>query len=226
MALTQRLRYVNTASSAGGNGTTNATSGANRAYPTLTNAITSEAASGGLVAADVYLTIVCEGTSPDTSAVDITGFTTDATHYVEVVTQTAGRHTGKWDTTKYRLEVAIDGDILKISVPYCRIDGLQIKSTGNDAFVARGIRVGPGATGGNIRITNNIIRYAPTGTPTTNVNNIGIKAAEGSGSTVTIIVGNIVYDFRSNGIYVASGGSGEKFIVYNNTVVDCNASGF
>ena len=74
----QRIRYVNTASSSGGDGTTNATSGANRAYATLDAALVAE--SDDLVASNVYLTIFCEGSSADTSEPHVTGFTTDASH--------------------------------------------------------------------------------------------------------------------------------------------------
>ena len=75
-AVSNRDRYVNTASTAGGDGTTNGTAGATRAYATLAAAISAEATN--LVTADVVLRIYCAGTTADSFDGDFTGYTTDA----------------------------------------------------------------------------------------------------------------------------------------------------
>src|SRR5690554_6305228 len=101
MAIT---RYVNTASSPGGDGTTNATTGDNRAFASLNEA---EAAIPASIA-DWY-DIVCEGQDADSAAVDFAGTTTSASNYVQVRTDpsaTYGRHAGARDTSKYRLAVS------------------------------------------------------------------------------------------------------------------------
>ncbi len=122
MAIT---RYVNTASSPGGDGTTNATTGANRAFASLNEA---EAAIPASIA-DWY-GIVCEGQNADTAAVDFAGTTTSASNYVQVRTDpsaTYGRHKGKWNTGKYRLSLTSGTAYpLQIHEPYTLIIGLQV----------------------------------------------------------------------------------------------------
>lgn len=58
-------RYVNTASTAGGDGTTNATSGANRAWATLNEALTT--LDNAPLTDDV--TVFCSGSTADTTAI-------------------------------------------------------------------------------------------------------------------------------------------------------------
>lgn len=92
-------RYVNTASTAGGDGTTNATSGANRAYASLAEW---EAAEQATLTEDH--TVLCAGAINDTECtidgwipsgfrVIVAGNTGDA----------AGAHAGKWDTAFYTI---------------------------------------------------------------------------------------------------------------------------
>ncbi len=122
MAIT---RYVNTASSPGGDGTTNATTGDHRAFASLNEA---EAAIPASIA-DWY-DIVCEGQNADTAAVDFAGTTTSASNYVQVRTDpsaTYGRHEGKWNADKYRLSLTSGTTYpLQIHEPYVRIIGLQV----------------------------------------------------------------------------------------------------
>src|SRR5690606_828489 len=68
------IRFVNRASSAGGDGTTNATSGANRAFATLAAA---EAALQGTINSGDRLLIYCDdgGAGNDTTVVVIAGWT-------------------------------------------------------------------------------------------------------------------------------------------------------
>ena len=119
-------RYVNTASTAGGDGTTNATAGANRAYASLQEAI--GALPGTL--SDAY-TFYCEGSAADTLQVSISqwDFVTSAANYVLVTTTPANRHDGKWNTSKYRIEVT-DADAIYNGLPsHVRLDGLQAQVT-------------------------------------------------------------------------------------------------
>ena len=119
---TERIRYVNTASTAGGNGTTNATSGANRAYATLAEAATNEAAN--LVSLNVWLHIYCEGTAIDVSSPDFNGYTTSEACCILVECSTANRHSGKWTASKYQLGCTFNG--LYIRSSYTTVRGLQI----------------------------------------------------------------------------------------------------
>jgi len=122
-------RYVNTASTAGGDGTTNATSGATRAYAGLQAAITAQAsARPNLVSNDELLYVLCEGTAADTAPVIITGFTTDSTRYVWIAgnSTAAGRHLGVWSASHYRVQVnAASAKAIVDDEEWTRIEGIQ-----------------------------------------------------------------------------------------------------
>ena len=69
--VTQVTRYVNTASTPGGDGTTNDTVGANRAFASLVTALTTLAATDW-AGAKQQLRILCSGTTPDTGDAVVT----------------------------------------------------------------------------------------------------------------------------------------------------------
>lgn len=137
MAIT---RFVNTASTAGGDGTTNNTSGSTRAFATLLEAINS--LPGTLTD---QTTIFCDGSGgADTSAVDQTpwDFATSATNYLLITTTGTARHQGKWTTTgnAYRLEVTNANALYGNTSAHVRIDGLQVQVTVNDGDSYEGIK--------------------------------------------------------------------------------------
>lgn len=101
--MAERLRYVNLASTAGGNGTTNSTTigDGNRAYSTIVEGVAAEAAN--LSGAGDTLRFVCEGTTSD-APVSIVGYTTSSTCFITIeVAAGATRHAGVLDTGKYRI---------------------------------------------------------------------------------------------------------------------------
>lgn len=120
-------RYVNTASTPGGDGTTNNTSGATRAYASLNEA--EAALQADLVSADQVLTVLCSGTTADTTAVSIDGWTFDATRYLKV--EGAAALTPTWDTSKYRIEAtsADGGDALTVVEEFTYLKNLQLQKT-------------------------------------------------------------------------------------------------
>lgn len=135
-------RYVNTASSAGGDGTTNNTSGATRAYATLLEAINSLAAT----LTDQY-TIYCSGTAADTSAINQTPWdmTTSATNYIHIIGEQSPNHpsstpTGVYDTNLYRIEVTNTNAVYNNIPSHLRIEGLQVQVTVSDASSYVGIK--------------------------------------------------------------------------------------
>jgi len=69
--VTQVTRYVNTASTPGGDGTTNDTVGANRAFASLVTALTTLSATNW-AAANQQLRILCSGITPDTGDAIVT----------------------------------------------------------------------------------------------------------------------------------------------------------
>lgn len=124
-------RYVNTNSTAGGNGTTNATSGANRAFATLAEGLdTISNINNPQPLSDAY-TFYCEGSAADTAPCDqgSWGFETSASNYVLITTTAQNRHNGKWDATKYRREIVNGDSFYCHHASHIRIDGIQSKIT-------------------------------------------------------------------------------------------------
>ena len=76
----------------------------------------------------------CTGGTADSTAVTIDGFTTSATQYIKIWTDTAEsyRHNGTWQTgNKYRLQAVVDGSaVVIINDNYVKFVGLQICSDG------------------------------------------------------------------------------------------------
>ncbi len=63
----------------------------------------------------------------DTVPVDISGYTTNVTNYIYIYTPLSERHDGKWNATKYRLEISIgDDNAIAIATANVKIIGLQI----------------------------------------------------------------------------------------------------
>jgi hypothetical protein len=105
-------------------------------YNTLSGAVEHlKSAHANLVGADVYAEIKIDGTwsSPDTTAVAISGLTTDATRYLKIYTTESARHKGVWSTSYYMLYVANAGVIPITSVSNVWIDGLQLGKSSESA---------------------------------------------------------------------------------------------
>lgn len=198
-----QTRYVNTASTAGGNGTTNATSGANRAYATL--AEWEAARQGTLTEVEE---VICEGSAADTSHVLIDGWTTSAANYILIRTTQANRHNGRYDTSKYRLEVS-NSQSFYVAEYFVRIDGLQFSHPNNDTWNQEGVMfwpdisgVGPAST--DCRISNSIAYNCGSGS-------IGLRQI---GCRVTY-TNCISYGNSSHGFRVADTGDGANATYYN-----------
>lgn len=124
-------RFVNTASSAGGDGTTNNTSGADRAYVSLSEWNTNEAAdltAGG----DTHI-VNCVGTAADTVGnVQITGWTTDVGDFITINGENT---TGKYSASDYRIEYTTTGNYQEgatFAEGFTGIFDMQIQVTSND----------------------------------------------------------------------------------------------
>src|SRR5690242_10769248 len=79
-----------------------------------------------LVAADQIARIECYAMT-DATAVAVAGWTTDSTRYIEIVAPAGQRHSGKRDTTKYRLISTLSWfqNFVTCSQAYTRFEGLQ-----------------------------------------------------------------------------------------------------
>lgn len=90
-------------------------------------------AQGDLVCANKIAVAKIDGawTIADSYQVSINAWTTDANHYIRIYTTPEARHSGKWNTNKYRLFPAANSFYtLEVRVPYTRIEGLQIGRNG------------------------------------------------------------------------------------------------
>jgi hypothetical protein len=172
------------------------------------------------------IALYANGTTADTTAVAVSGWTTSASNYIRVYTPylssevgTSQRHNGKWDDTKYRLEIS-NTVAISSTVDYIRIDGLQVKLTSNAGANIHAISVRGSATGNttDIRVTNNIVQGVLSGSAS---NNYGILSYQGTaGSNVIKIANNIVYGFNNSSSGVGIGMTGVTSYIYNNTVVN------
>src|SRR3989344_2719725 len=207
--------YVNTASTAGGDCTTNATAGANRACATLS-------AAEALIPADITAagsngiwTIVAEGQNADTQTVTFSGTVTDATHYIKVTTDAAatyGRHIGVWNSTKYRLTVS-NASAITVGENYVWIDGLQIQVTSANGNLQNPISFSAIAVS-PFWLSNSILRGH--GNATYSEYGIGTSANGQSMVVWNSIVYGISTNASSRNIVQANTGTGT---FYNNTII-------
>ena len=130
-------RYVNTASTAGGDGTTNATSGANRAWADL-----AEAANALGSSLSTPIDIYCEGSAADTSNVDQTvwDMTTTATNKLRIIGEQSPLHpnfstakSGKYDTSLYHITCTNRNGLYNNIPEHVEYHGLQVHVTVTNA---------------------------------------------------------------------------------------------
>jgi hypothetical protein len=126
-------RYVNTASTTGGDGTTNEITGATRAFVSLKAAMDSLPET----LADAT-TIYCEGTTADTTSLSgCWNHYSTATKYLLITVAAGKRHRGYYDTAAYRIELTNDDGIYNNYCAHVRLEWLQVKltsTTSGDTF--------------------------------------------------------------------------------------------
>lgn len=119
-------RYVNTASTAGGDGTTNATSGANRAYASLTEWEAAEQTN--LVSAGDYHKVICSGGVLADNFI-IAGWTTAENNFVWVTVDEASRHNGTPQSGFYLSTSAGFTSICYINQTWTIVEYLDVENT-------------------------------------------------------------------------------------------------
>ena len=157
------------------------------------------------------LNVSIDGTwsTPDTTDVSITGYTTNATSTITIATTSAARHQGVYSTSYYVLTVADDNNVIYINgASYLTIDGLQIVSSTSGSNDGAIYAVGAFS---NITIKNCIIKR---GTVTGDA-----IAFTSSGSHPVYIFNNIIYNFSGIGIKFL--GVGATNYIYSNTIYGC-----
>jgi len=186
---------------------------------------------GDLTCANVNKTAVAKidgpwaAADPD-GAVTISGWTTDATRYIKIYTTAAARHPGKWDETKYRMEVTVESSgvgAINIYENYVTIDGLQFKVSNSSTISTYAITIAGTSVDSAVRISNNIFRTGSTLAGTYSLHAIHVSI--GAASCNAYIWNNIIYDFNSSTggagvVSYADSGQTLNTYVYNNTFVN------
>lgn len=212
-------RYVNTASSAGGDGTTNETTGATRAYASLS--AWEAARQGDLVTAADGEEVRCCGTAADTTAVVVDGWTTSATYYIHIKGNpnhaNGQSFLARWSTSHYRLEASSAfASALRSLEPYTRMTGFQVRqaaTNGDDS-----LRISHGAyTADDAYLEAMIVRGAAS-------SSYGGTAMVQAASRVTyrncIFYGGVN---GGNGVFTAFTGDGLAHSTFENCVAANNA---
>jgi parallel beta-helix repeat protein len=178
-------------------------------YTSLNAALAGESAN--LVTNTRILTIECYSMSDTANAVTGTGYTTSSSYYIKILTPTAERHDGKWNSGKYRLEASGNwASLLYIQADYTSVKGLQFARTGTGSGSSYILSI----YANNCTIAYNIVRQA---SGTSLVGGIYLRSASWGSAYFHTCYNNLVYDCDV-GIYPYYT---IETLIYNNTVVDC-----
>lgn len=216
-------RYVNTASTAGGDGTTNATSGANRAWADL-----AEAANGLGASLSTPIDIYCEGSAADTSNVNQTvwDMTTTATNKLRIIGEQSPLHpnfstakSGKYDTSLYRITCTNRNGLYNNIPDHVEYHGIQVHVTvtdGNSYVAFKTTNANQTATNIACVMSHCIARGTQTSGTVAGFN----TRPPGAGGAGTSKIRNCI-------AYDCNAGFSSDFIsaaVYNCTAADCGFS--
>ncbi len=173
------------------------------------------ASEGDLVAADLIAVARIEGpwTQPDTTPLDLTGWTTDATHYIRIYTTTEARHKGT-PNSGYRLQTSGDG-LIYSSVAYFRIEGLDISGNTSDHLIYLNPNTAEGV--GEIHFSHNLIHGNGVNTAS------GLMSYSLGGTLYAW--NNIIYGVGEPGYTAGIQTGGGTAYLYNNTIAGIT-SGF
>jgi len=200
------LRYVNTASTAGGDGTTNGTAGATRAYATLAEAEANEQAA---FSGD-YLKILCDGSTNDT-VVSFNGSTfASAADYIQVEANTGNEalKTGI-DASRYQITGA-DTATIDVLDDNIRFVNLQITPSGS----GWGIGLNTLSASNDIRVSGCYFTFITSMSTARGILNSTEDVDD-------MIIENCVFFDLYDGILVGAG----SYLFYNNDVFDCTSDG-
>lgn len=164
---------------------------------------------GNLVGRDQIAVARIEGTwtQADTAPLSLSGWTTDADHYIRIYTVGAARHNGT-PGSGYRLQTSGSGPFTSY-VAYFRVEVLEIQSLSNSSPIY--VRMSAGLNG-EMHFSHNLIH--------------GNGSNSGSGlylydyDGVVKIWNNIIFDVAGLGYQGAIQTSRGAAYIYNNTLVD------
>ena len=169
-------------------------------------------------------TCICLSQTPlhtaDATACIIDGTTTTAAFYIDIKTDAAARHAGKWDTAKYRMTIT-NGICIDNNEEFVRVTGLQFQVTKNgSANPSCGIRADQSFTGGGCTYDRCIA--------------VGVVSGVNSGNAIGFYLNNNLDSVRNclayNFINAAETHYGFRHwppaasavTSYNNTAYNCN----
>ncbi len=223
-------RYVNTDSTSGGDGTTNNTSGATRAFATLGDAATSiQTTYTSFVASDVQVDVICSAPSGVADAATYTTYgvewnaTMDATRYIRVLANTGHEAVMPWSTSRYRLQQTSSYyNCMTLHSGKVVIEGLQMENTGADRSFGGSIIMKAASTGAGTYILRRChARMTGTGTPYESAAFLRVSGDTAS----TFIVENCAAHDMASGISITDAAAAYTLIAYSNTFVN-NVKGF
>lgn len=224
-----KLRFINAGdgNTPGGNGTTNATSGANRAYISLSAAEAAEQAIDNDLSSTGIITFSCEGTTNDTTKVLFAGYiNASASNYILVITSGTGIHDGTADTG-YVITTS-SGHVIEIDIPFTRIGnfgvGLDIKSTSTTTS-DEGIRFDLGAA--DLQTCYAVANIVRSTTATSQKDGIYVNPHSGGGRNLTLnAFVNIIYGWNRGGIHAQNfQGTGTVLLNAIHNVLHGNGTG-
>lgn len=217
---TTETYYVNGASSPGGDGTTNATSGANRAFATQAEA--EATLQTDLTSADKIYEIFHEGEDTSTNVI-WDGWGTDATRYpILTAAEGAGRHPGYWSTsgTEYRLTGSAYSGCMRLRENMI-VEFLQVENTYTSATAdGPGHGISIDETTETCTVRNCIVKKTGAANNPLKCHGIGADSMF-YGSYTCAIYQNIIFGPWNVGIFIwAEPGQSDNINVANNVCVD------
>ena len=208
-------RYVNTNSASGGDGTTNTTTGVNRAYSNLAEWQSAEVTD--LVSAGNVMEVICSG-GADTSDVAISGWTTSAANYI-LIHATDDKHSGVFDANKYYFEGDSVATRMNISTGYVYIEDLQFTRLTPASSSAQRAVISWTSSVGFQYVRRNIFKFD------SNVITGTVGAFQFNSSTPDYVITDNIFDNRlvnggANNICITGIGGSADALIYNNTFIN------
>ena len=208
------IRYVNTDSTPLGDGTTSATTGANRAYASLNEWEAAEQVD--LVTAGNTHEVRCLGSLEDTAATIVDGWTTNAANFITIRSNPGNQHSGKWDTAAYILTTSDTGShSLELRESFTVVDGLQVTRTGTGNF--RNCIHANDVSGplGDLTLKKCILREQGSGS-----NRVGANLSD-SKNTSSYVYNCLAYDFIGGKGFEFQSGGILSHKLYSTTMINC-----
>lgn len=207
-------RYVNLGSTAGGDGTTNNTTGADRAFASLHEAL--DALTGTLTeAVKITCTKGSGGTDGAVGQAEFDFYTT-AANYLVIEAAAGDRACIPHDTSRYTVAVTNDNGIYNNYPEHLRIDGIQVQITVTNGSSYIGIKTtNANQTAANIdcRVTNCVVKAVQTsGT----VTGFETRPPGGAGAGASVVKNCLAYNCN-----YGFGGDWATSEYYNCTAADC-----